>query len=462
MKRWNCVMMMVVVLALGVPSIWAGQETYENNEWVRHSDVEGSKDMAVVSRFQGAVIQYYRVLKWGKYTLPISKIVNVGGGKTWKTKLALQGKITRIQYSLNRDNNPAFVTQNYLTALTGAGWKILFKGCGDDELGNDPHEWCFYYYGGEAGLNKEGGAFGPGGHNHCYLAARYDDALHTYYASIYGVDFEHSPKGLAFTLITQDVIEVKKAQTGLITAKKMTDGLSAKGHVAIYGIYFDTGKAEIKASSSAALEQIAALLKQHPGLNLYVVGHTDDAGGFPANMALSKARAHAVVCLLVQDYHVSSARLQARGAGPLAPVATNDTDDGRTLNRRVELVKTTHQMAAATSGHVAAKRSRSKIAGVPDFDIKHEAALATQGQTSEAPAAAQPSKPSAASAPKPPKLIPVPSVIGKFKIFAEKDLKKHGFRVAVRGKKMGKVTAQSPGANTRVAPGTQVTITIGR
>ena len=459
MKRLSYVIIIVLLLSLNVPILWAGQETYETNEWVGHSDVKGSKDMAAISRFQGSLIQYYKVLKWDKYTLPVSKIVAADGAKTWEKKLALQGTITRIQYSVNRDNNPALIAQNYLTALTGAGWKILFQGCGDDELGNDSSEWCYYYY----DLNNEGSTFGPRGRDHCYLAASYDDALHTYYAAIYMVDFETESKGLAFSLITQDVIEVKKAQTGLITAQKMTDGLSNKGHVAVYGLYFDTGKAGIKASSSVALEQIAALLKQKPGLNLYVVGNTDDSGNFAANMSLSTARANAVVTRLIQDYHISSARLQASGVGPLAPVASNDTDEGRALNRRVELVKTNHHVVAASSRGPVTKPTRSKLMNLPDFEIKQEAVQGAHGQTSEAQTVTPPSRPvEAVPQQKPQKLIPVPSVIGKFKISAEKALKQGGFKVVVRGKKIGKVSAQSPDADTRVAPGTQVTITIGK
>jgi OOP family OmpA-OmpF porin len=466
MRRWKCAVIFLVVLTLGVPSLWAGQETYETNDWIRHADVDGSRDIPGISRFQGAIIQYYNVAQWDKYTLPVSRLEDEGGAKTWREKLSLEGKVTRIQYSVNRQNNPAFVAHNYETALTGAEWKILFRGCGDDELGNDSSEWCFYYYGNEGLQNDRwGSAFGPRGHNHCYLAARYDDPLHTYFAAIYIVDFKDSSKGLAFSLITQDVIEVKKAQTGLVTAGKMGAGLAAKGHIALYGLYFDTGKADIKPSSTPALEQIADLLKQQPGLNLYVVGHTDDAGGFAANMSLSTARADAVVQRLVQKYNISPARLQSSGVGPLAPVATNDTTDGRALNRRVELVKANLPKAGTSSGGTATRSTRSRLADVPSFDIKHDAALAADGQASQSSAnesiSPAPSAKPAEMAP-PAKTVPVPAVIGKFRINAEKILKKQGFNVVVHGKRVGRVTAQSPGADSLVPPGSKVTLTIGK
>jgi OOP family OmpA-OmpF porin len=70
-----------------------------------------------------------------------------------------------------------------------------------------------------------------------------------------------------------------------------------------------------------------------------VVGHTDNVGTLASNMTLSKRRADAVVAALVSKYHVAAARLLAADLGPLAPVATDDTDDGRAKDRRVGLVK---------------------------------------------------------------------------------------------------------------------------
>jgi len=87
------------------------------------------------------------------------------------------------------------------------------------------------------------------------------------------------------------------------------------------------------------LAEIAKLLANNPTLNLHVVGHTDSTGAFDHNMTLSKARADAVMNALVSAHGVAASRLQASGVGPLAPVASNDTEDGRAKNRRVELVR---------------------------------------------------------------------------------------------------------------------------
>jgi len=115
--------------------------------------------------------------------------------------------------------------------------------------------------------------------------------------------------------------------------------LKRTGHVAIEGIYFDTNKATIKPESAAALAEIAKLLKTESGLKLFVVGHTDWVGKSDDNVKLAQARAEAVVKALTSSHGIAAARLKAQGVGPYAPVASNETDEGRTKNRRVELVK---------------------------------------------------------------------------------------------------------------------------
>jgi OmpA-OmpF porin, OOP family len=110
------------------------------------------------------------------------------------------------------------------------------------------------------------------------------------------------------------------------------------GSAILYGIEFDTGTSVTRPSSIAALQVVANVLQSRPG-NYYIVGHTDDTGAFDFNMALSRDRAASVVAALTGDYSIDPARLQPGGVGPMAPVASNDTEAGRQLNRRVELVR---------------------------------------------------------------------------------------------------------------------------
>jgi OOP family OmpA-OmpF porin len=136
------------------------------------------------------------------------------------------------------------------------------------------------------------------------------------------------------------IIEKKAmAQEVVADAKSLAKDISSNGHASVYGIQFDFNKATIKSESEPILKEIAILLKQNPKLNLYVVGHTDSVGQIDYNMQLSDARAEAVVKVLTTKYRVSQNRLDPHGVGPLAPVASNESEAGRALNRRVELVK---------------------------------------------------------------------------------------------------------------------------
>lgn len=135
-------------------------------------------------------------------------------------------------------------------------------------------------------------------------------------------------------------VEKKSMEQEVVaTAEVMNNDIDTTGHVAIYGIYFDTGKSEIKPESDAAISEIAKLLKNNAALKLYVVGHTDSVGSFDSNMKLSKDRAEAVAKALTGKYGIASDRLKSHGVASLAPVASNSTEDGKQKNRRVELVK---------------------------------------------------------------------------------------------------------------------------
>ncbi len=87
------------------------------------------------------------------------------------------------------------------------------------------------------------------------------------------------------------------------------------------------------------MAEIEKLLKADPSLKLFVVGHTDTVGAVDANVKLAQARADAVLQALSRKYGIAAARLRAFGAGPFTPVASNDSEEGRAKNRRVELVK---------------------------------------------------------------------------------------------------------------------------
>jgi len=139
------------------------------------------------------------------------------------------------------------------------------------------------------------------------------------------------------------ILEEKPMPTGKVQvdvdAAMMAEDIDETGSVRIYGIHFDTDKATIKDKSESTLSEIAALLEQKSDLDLVVVGHTDSVGSIEYNMDLSQECADSVVEFLVSEHGISEERLRSHGVGPLAPVASNEDENGRAQNRRVELVR---------------------------------------------------------------------------------------------------------------------------
>lgn len=142
-------------------------------------------------------------------------------------------------------------------------------------------------------------------------------------------------RGYFLTIVEKQAM----VQEVVASAELFKSGLNSTGHVEVPGIFFDTGKSVLKPESDAAVAEIAKLLQADPALKVYVVGHTDNVASLDLNMKLSQARADAVVQALVAKHGIAAARLTGRGVGPLCPVASNDAEDGRAKNRRVELVK---------------------------------------------------------------------------------------------------------------------------
>jgi outer membrane protein OmpA-like peptidoglycan-associated protein len=115
--------------------------------------------------------------------------------------------------------------------------------------------------------------------------------------------------------------------------------LMSSGRYIARGILFDTDKDIIKPESGPVIKLIAQALEKNPNLKLLIEGHTDSVGNADHNLDLSRRRAEAVKSVLVSQFSVDESRLSAAGLGSSKPVDSNDTPQGRSQNRRVELVK---------------------------------------------------------------------------------------------------------------------------
>ena len=303
-------------------------------------DSSGSKDHPLVTRYAGSVIDGYEVKDFDEYTLPLGPAVrDAEGARVPSKKEVLEGKITRILYRGPEGRSTLEILRNYQAALESAGFETLFT-CGD-ECGRLFH-WIFYKEREQRILNTRtsGSAFDIP-QDLRYATAKGSVGGKTIHVSVL-VAFDAGFSALSKRPVTLlEVIESQSMDTGMVTinAEAMAKGIDSTGHIAIYGVHFDTNSAEIKAESTPTLEEISKLLRARPDLKLHVVGHTDNQGEHTYNMDLSKRRAEAVTGALVSGYGIDAGRLRPAGVGPLAPVAANGTAEGQAKNRRVELVK---------------------------------------------------------------------------------------------------------------------------
>ena len=303
--------------------------------FAQQKDVKGSKDHPLIGRFSGSRIIGYDQRDYNEFTLALGPQTRDKKGKiVLKKSMHLEGKVTRILYLTPKGSSTLQVYRSYEKALKKAGFEKLFS-CFKADCGS-----LFKF---TPTLANELYEFTLSGHfkDQRYLSAKLSRDKGDVFVSLFV--FEHtSPhnrlKGRV--LVQLDVIESEPLAEGLIVnAQAMARDIQQKGHVALYGIYFDTDKAEIKPESEPTLQEIAKLLRQHPKLKLYVVGHTDNVGDPNYNLELSRRRAKAVVQALVSKHGIAADRLWPVGVGLFAPVASNDTEEGRAKNRRVELVK---------------------------------------------------------------------------------------------------------------------------
>jgi len=307
----------------------------------QEQDSPGTADHPLVSRYTGSFIDGQQVLTFDNYTLPVGPAIkNSDGQRVPSEKISLEGKITRTLYRGPKERSTLEILSNYQSALESAGFEILYT-CGGGECGK-LFEWIFYHEMGQRirSTKTSAGAFDMP-QDLRYAAAKGEVAGRAVHVSVL-VAFDAGFSALSKQAVTLlEVIESETMESGMVTidAEAMAKGIDATGHIAIYGVYFDTSSAEIKAESSPTLTEIAKLLSNRPSLKLLVVGHTDNQGDYDYNMRLSGRRAEAVARALGDQHGIDGSRLRAAGAGYLAPVASNDTAAGREKNRRVELVK---------------------------------------------------------------------------------------------------------------------------
>lgn len=325
------------------------------------ADKAGSKDSPALKRYEGSYIVAYEQKGYAEFSLPMSRLEPVPSKTDGKNnrlheprnKKALEGAYTRIVYLIPQDRSPLEVVRNYQDEIKARGGKVLFE-CKAGDCGGDP-ERSSSGGGGDLSLSMylypESRVSDPYKSNgYCALTADIGDQRYTAaelpdgHVSVLAYTLKDQLYCKAFngrTIAVVDIVEAKAREQKMVTvqAGEMAKQIASTGGISLYGILFDFNKAHIKPESDATLEQIAKLLKSDAAMKLLVVGHTDKVGTLPFNMDLSQRRARAVVTALSTKHAIVQSRLTPVGVAYASPVASNKTDEGRSKNRRVELVE---------------------------------------------------------------------------------------------------------------------------
>jgi len=167
-----------------------------------------------------------------------------------------------------------------------------------------------------------------------YVNHKTNDIIH-----IKVLDEAHFPTMLDYYSPSLHSFFITYTKVSFPTANEVEKHLATDKHTDVYGIYFNFASDELRSESEPVLHEIADALKVHPDWTLIINGHTDNVGGDALNLDLSRRRATAVRQALVERYKIEDSRLTTNGFGASQPKESNDSDRGRALNRRVELVR---------------------------------------------------------------------------------------------------------------------------
>jgi outer membrane protein OmpA-like peptidoglycan-associated protein len=354
MPRFLASLAATATLALGAPTHAAPDPRYVAEA---EKDAPGAADLALSRRYQGSFILGQTVKEFDELALPAGPTE----GKTWDNAkkfsklITAEGKVTRTAYLTPLNRSSLEVMQNFKNELSGKGFAPVFE-CAKEACRESfavlKYRWD----------NKAAQPVGPNYPQirQLLLNAVFDQLIDVRYALMKkggpgGDTYVALYAGLntggghgSFSDVVRDrvsilveAVEPKGMETRMetVSAEKIAGDLTAQGRAVFYGLYFDFDKANIKPESGPQLAEMAKALKADPKLKVYIVGHTDNQGKLDYNLGLSQRRAEAVAKALSTSHGVAAARLTAKGAGPLAPLASNRDEAGKAKNRRVEMVE---------------------------------------------------------------------------------------------------------------------------
>ena len=315
------------------------------------ADADGAADSDFTGRYEGSTIVGQTFSKFDELVLP-------AGPSDVKTKaftktVSQKGTVQRTIYIAPNERSSLDVFSNYIDAIKANGFSVVYE-CADKACGNNFKDLKYKWNDTASVVVLEGAdtrrvavskaLFSRIIDPRYALLKKGEAGQETYIAVFAGQNkggiFGDVSKALNGRVSVQiEIVEpgIREDKIVTLTADQLGTSLGTDGRVVIYGLYFDFDQATIKSESAPQLAEMVAYLNADKNAKVYVVGHTDSKGKLDYNINLSASRADAVVAALVTA-GIEAKQLIAKGVGPLAPLASNQTEEGQAKNRRVELV----------------------------------------------------------------------------------------------------------------------------
>jgi OOP family OmpA-OmpF porin len=262
-----------------------------------HSDAAECKDSSVLSRMPGCWIEACVAKEFD--SLDIFRETEKPDVFDVTKGTPVEGQTSVIEYSCPTGVSSLQIARNAAAALRTAGYSLVMSGKVTNDVGSHV----------PAVVARKGGQW---------------------------VQILTDTGGRAYVMSAVKESDVRQAMTA--DATTMAASIERTGHVAVYGVAFDSGQSSIKPESGATLAEMVSVLTKNPSWRMRIEGHTDNVGTAALNTGLSVRRAAAVETWLVA-HGVGAARLTHAGYGDSRPVGDNATEHGRAKNRRVEMVK---------------------------------------------------------------------------------------------------------------------------
>ena len=289
---------------------------------------------ATINLPAGAALRAQEVEPAGTYLLPTGP----WGEETGVPGTRTSGKVTRQAFRLGGTRLSSYqILLNLRTQLDDQGYEIVFE-CDTEDCGGFDFRYGTEVIG-EPEMHVNLGDFQ-------FLSAikpgDAPDAVSLLVSRSASAAFVQAVQVGAVAPVGAEPIASTKAEPGVPLPAELSGdigtAMESVGRFVLADLVFATGSADLGPGTFTSLVELADYLKANPSKRVALVGHTDATGALSGNISLSKRRATSVMNRLIDDFGLPAAQLEATGIGYLAPIASNQTEEGRNRNRRVEAI----------------------------------------------------------------------------------------------------------------------------